>query len=118
MFNFFKKKEKIKPEDTVVASIKYLINKDGSGPLIDVELGEDDDECVEALCSLLNVLGSDMFYIDTINMIRSLLLKSNQEELLFKVMTRINHDIREKIIKSNNGKVADEPCIRPSDMLK
>lgn len=117
MFNFFKKRSEPTKSDTI-ASITYLIKRDSSGPLIDVELSDNDDECVEALCSLLDVLGNEMFYIDTVNMIRSLLVKSNQEDILLKILTRINNNVREKIINSNKEKLKDEPCIKPSDMLR
>ena len=121
MFNFFGKKKSSTSESEVIASITYLIKNDGAGPLIDVQMGEDDDQCVEALCSLLNILGSDMFYIETINMIRQLLIQSNQEDILLKILTKVNQNIRQKIVttsNSNKEKLKDEPCIKPSDMLK
>ena len=119
MFNFFKKKTDEQEEKSdIVASISYIIKQGSSGPLIDIALNDDDDECVEALCSLLDVLGNDMFYLDTINMIKSMMIQSHQEDILFKVLTRINENVREKIIRSTKEKTKDEPCIKPSDMLR
>lgn len=118
MFNFFKKQQKEETPNNTIASITYIIKRGSSTPLIDVELGENDNECVDALCSLLNVLGNDMFYIDTVNMIRTLLIQSGQEDILFKILTRINDNIREKLVHPSKDKLKDEPCIKPSDMLK
>jgi hypothetical protein len=118
MFNFFKKKPDEQENTDVVASITYLIKQGSSEPLIDVALNDNDDECVEALCLLLDVLGNDMFYLDTVNMIKSMLLQSHQEDILFKVLTRINNNVREKIVNSHKEKTKDEPCIKPSDMLR
>lgn len=120
MFNFFNKsKQKQENSDNeIIASITYLVKNNNTGPLIDVQLGEDDNKCIDALCSLLNILGSDMFYVETINMIRKLLIKSNQEDILLKILTRIDYDLRQKIVNSNKEKLKDEPCIKPSDMLK
>lgn len=118
MFNFLWNNKQEKQENEVIASIKYLIKRDSNGPLIDVELSDNDNECIDALCSLLNVLGNDMFYIDTVNMIKKLLIQSNQEEILLKVLTHVNNNVREKIINANKDKLKDEPCIKPSDMLR
>lgn len=116
MFNFFKKKTE-DVSDEIIASVTYLIKRDKSGPIIDVQLGDNDDESVEALCSILDILGNDMFYLDTINMIKVLLTQSHQEELLIKILTRISDDVRKKILDSKERTPKDEPCIKPSDML-
>lgn len=118
MFNFFHKKIDDTIKSDIVASITYLIKQDKSGPIIDVQLGDDDNESIEALCSILDVLGSDMFYIDTINMIKVLLTQSHQEELLIKILTRVSDDVRKKILASKERTSKDEPCIKPSDMLR
>jgi len=118
MFNFFKKKTDEQENNDTIASITYLIKRDSSEPMIDVALNDNDDQCVEALCSLLDVLGNDMFYLDTVNMLKSMLLKSHQEDILFKILTCINNNVREKIVNSHKEKTKYEPCIKPSDMLR
>lgn len=118
MFNFFRKQKSIKQDD-IVASISYVVRRSSAGALIDVQLNDYDEESIDSLCHLLTVLGSDMFFIDTINIIKSSLIQENQEEVLIKIFSRLNSVIRDKILLQNQQKLElkDEPCIKPSDML-
>jgi RNA binding exosome subunit len=124
MFNFFNKKE---PEDlneleqddeNILASITYLVKQDEKGALIDVQLRNFENESIEALSSLLDVLGNDGFYIDTINMIRNSLSKEGKYEVLANILSKLELKIRQKILDSAKDRIKDEPYIKPSEMFK
>jgi hypothetical protein len=50
-------------------------------------------------------------------MIKSSLIKDDQEQLLIKIFTHISNQVREKIISGHKENMKDEPCIKPSDMV-
>lgn len=120
MFNFFRNKAEDDEleEDNTLASITYLIKKGEKGALIDVQLSDFENESVEALSSILEILGNDTFYIDTIEMIRTSLNKEGRYDVLANVLSRTELKIRQKIIDSAKNRLKDEPCIKPSEMFK
>lgn len=98
--------------------IAYFISSNDSTPSIDIELREYDDESIDALCKLLNILASDTFFLETIEMIRKGLLSNGREDLLIKIYSKIAAKSGEKILNSHRENHKDEPCIKPSDMLR
>jgi hypothetical protein len=121
-FDFFKKQpEKFEEEednDDILASVTYYIKSDKPNPIINIDLKDYDDETINGLCKILDVLSTDASYIETINMIKSALIADNQEELLLRIFTHIGQQAKHKIITAHKESVKDEPCIKPSDMLK
>ena len=122
LFEFFKRKDSqsIEQEDSeepVSASICYYMKPDGSGPYINIQLADYDDDSIINLCELLDTLAEESCYMETIEMIKSSLIKDKQENLLLKIFTHISNSVREKILKGHKESVKDEPCIRPSDMV-
>lgn len=121
MFNFFRNNDDHDEEiedDDVIASISYLIKRDAKTALIDVELHSYDSECVNGLCTILDVLGSDIFYVDTINIIRTSLIEQGREDLVKDILNKLELKLRQKIINSAKDRLKDEPCIKPSEMFR
>lgn len=122
MFNFFKRKQdkqqdtELDVNDTSLAAITYFINKD-SNAAIDISLKDYEADSIEALCKLLDVLSTDAFYVETINMIKNGLTKDDQEEVLIRIFTHISQQVRNKILTTSKESTMDTPCIKPSDML-
>lgn len=98
--------------------MSYVVKRNSNGPLIDIELNDYNDESIGALCLILDILGNDMSYIDTINMIKECFLRENRHDLLVKVFSKINPNIKSKILNIRKDKVKDEPYIKPSEMFK
>jgi len=119
MFNFFKKTED-NPEinDEIVASISYVIKRGEKTALIDVSLENYESESIDALCSLLEILGDDGFYVDTINMIKSSLLKQGKGDVLIKLLSGVESNIHKKILNSAKERLRNEPCIKPSEIFR
>lgn len=123
MFRFFKKKQQNSPienedNDEAIASIRYLVKRDSDGPVIDIELMDYDDESIEGLCSLLEVLGSDMCFIDTVGIIKSSLLSEQKHDMLIKIFSRINDKIKLKLLNINKDKTKNDPVVKPSEMIR
>lgn len=118
MFNFFNNKSDQPIDNEITASITYLIRKDKNGALIDVALSNYENESIEALCLLLEILGSDSFYIDTISMIKNSLVNKGREDVLAKIYTKIDENLKNKIINSAKERIKNEPYIKPSEMFR
>lgn len=118
MFNFFHKKiSKSQPEtqeNDIVASISYIIKKNHASPLIDIELMNYNPETIKGFISLLDILGDDRFYIDTINIVKTLLIQENRHDLLIEIFSKIHDKFKARSSSVQNTK----PCIKPSEMFK
>jgi len=122
-FNLFKKTEiqqSLPPQedDNVLAAITYCVTKDSERPLINIEMKDYNEESSIALCDLLDVLSQESSYLETINMLKVGLTKDGQEDLLIKIFTLIGQQAKNKILNVHKESIKDEPCIKPSDMLK
>lgn len=126
MFNFFFQKSNQPVEDNTdsvddtdtLASISYAIKRGSDSPVIDIELSDYNDESADALCKLLDVLSQDKCYIETINMIKLGLLQDAQEDFLIKVFIHLGSNCKNKILQLHQHNTKDEPCIKPSDVLR
>ncbi|NBO99252.1 MAG: hypothetical protein EBU90_03875 [Proteobacteria bacterium] len=120
MFEFlFGKKQAEEPKNNIdiLASITYYVASSGT-PMIDISLGDYETNSIEALCKLLDILSKDACYLETLEMIKSGLVKEHKEEALLKVFTHVSQQAGKKILKVQQESIQDQPCIRPSDMLR
>lgn len=118
MFSIFSKKNDTNENDEILASITYVIKKNSSETMIDVQLDDFDEPSTEALCSILEILGHDMCYVDTVNIIKELFSKQDRYDLLIKIFSKIETNIKNKIVNSAKNRIKDEPFIKPSEMLR
>jgi hypothetical protein len=119
MFNFFNNaKHEDEQDDTVIASITYLIKEGDKSIHIDVSLEDFEERSINSLCSLLDILGNDNCYIDTINVVKQLFTKEERHDILIKMFTKIDANLRSKIIESAKERIKDQPCIKPSEMFR
>ena len=116
MFNFFNKKEKDEKPKTkwnnkgAKACIVYYIEEEGI-PKVDIELEDYSDVSVEALCSLLYILGTDAGYIETLNVMKEGFTEHDRDDLFAKVAMQVALFTREE------EEIVEGPCFKPSDML-
>ena len=125
MFNFFKKKDRPQPEPEpepeedeskwhteagIDACIVYYI-KDGGSPCVDIELPDYSDRSVDSLCNLLCILGTDNFYVETLNVMKEGFVIDGRDDLFTRVAIQVASfakDLDEK---------GEGPCFKPSDVL-
>lgn len=120
MFNFFKKttEDVNNDENDIIASISYVIKRGDKKAHIDISLDDYENESIDALCSLLDILGEDGFYIDTINMIKSCLIKDGKADVLIKLLSGVESKIQKKILNSAKERIKNEPYIKPSEIFR
>ena len=123
MFEFLKKKTETTTnepeevnEDDILASITYYYTKDKEAS-VDISVASYDQESVDAMCALLNLLSGGTFYLETIDMLKDGLIRNGQEVMLINILTHISEHSRQKILKEQEDKLIDEPCIKPSSMV-
>jgi hypothetical protein len=117
-FLFRKKTENIQQhENSILASITYYVPT-GGNPMIDISLGDYNDDAIEALCKLLDILSKDACYLETLEMVKNGLVSDHKEDALIKIFTHVSKQAGKKILKVQQESIQDQPCIRPSDMLK
>lgn len=122
MFDFLfgsnkKENNESNKQPNILASITYYI-ADNLDPTIDISLGDYNDKSVNALCSLLDILSKDACYLETLEMVKNGLIKDQKEEILIKIFTHISEQAGKKIHRVQKESLQDQPCIKPSDMLK
>jgi hypothetical protein len=113
MFKFFKSKE---PEQVSKVSISYLIDQNDT-PLIDITLKDYSEDSIKALCSLLDVLSKDSFYVSTVQMIYDTLSSNGKDDIVMKVLTHISQQDGDKISKFVDKSKESQMCIKPSDAI-
>jgi hypothetical protein len=121
LFNFLKnkqKKEEDKIEDDICASITYYIKRGQKGAVLDVELLDYDTESTKALCLLLDTIGSDRCYLETINMIKQYLVENKHENVLNSILMHIASTSQTKLLNIYKEKIKEEPCIKPSEVIR
>lgn len=119
LFNFLKKKTDNKiNEELIDASVTYYIKRDSKSPVLNIEINNYDDQSIEALCKLLDLLNSESCYIETVEMIKNSLINDKREDILIKILTHVEQSITNKLLKAYEKKAKEEPCIKPSDMIK
>jgi hypothetical protein len=116
LFNFFKKKQ-IENNENIVAKLSYIFSKDYDTPVIDVEIQEYNDESMDGLCNILDTLGQDKTYFETIDIIKNFMIQDGQEEYLIKMISRLAPHSKSKIVDGSKQIELDKTCIRPSDIM-
>lgn len=129
MFNFLKKQPKEQEESylnnqdqdqdkEVVAAITYYLCKNEDDVKVDIEIEKFDDESINNLCKILNVLAEDRAYSETVNIIKNSLEEQGDEAKLLKFIVKVSQQIGKNFTKQMEEVITNQPCIRPSDMLK
>lgn len=115
MFNFLRKKETDENKnDDVISSITYYVNPNKE-IMIDVHITDYDEESISALSYIIQALGSDNALVNTCEIIRDFFIKDGHSEDLVKLFTPIANKL--KVAYSDNQDVANNPCIKPSEII-
>ncbi len=121
LFNFFKglekKEENVIDQEKLLARVTYSFLSDSTTPIIDVELDEYDDQCVQALSNIVSTIGEESAYLQTIEIIKNAMVSDQQESYFIELVTNLTSKSRRKIIDAHNNNELDQPCIKPSEML-
>lgn len=129
MLNFFKRKADTKKEEpkedlkepeavhsrwhkdeAVDGCIIYYVTKSGETH-VDVELSDYSDSTVDNFCVLMETIGDDSTFLETIDIVKEGFVKAGREDLFVILATRLIQNANLLDI------LKEKPCIRPSDML-
>lgn len=117
LFDFLKSKtNKNEPNNEILARISYIITKNSDSTIVDVELSEYNDECVESLCDIIEVLSQDKSVSDTVEIIKNALIQDGQSNFLAKFFSYLDLNTKLKLMNSRKNTI-DEPCIKPSEVF-
>lgn len=120
-FNLFKTNEDSQKDDSnsseVLASLSFIMTSDSESPAVDVELRDYDRECIKALCSLIDILAQEKSLVETVDIIKSGMIKEGKEEYLLDIFSQISDTTKSKMLNAYEDKDTDEPCVKPSEVF-
>lgn len=123
MFNFKKDKppEEIVSEDVApeeyIACVAYKIGKDKI-VTVDVTIEDYDAYSISQLCLILDLLASDNCYMQTIDILKQGFINAQEEESLEQIYLHLSRQVSNKIMNAVKDTHAQQPCIKPSQMLQ
>lgn len=115
LFNFLKNKTTEKDEITndILAKVSYIITKDSDSTIVDVELSEYNDECIQGLADIIDVLSQDKSVSDTVDIIKNAMIADGKGDSLIRFFSYLDMSTKKKLLNNNS----DEPCIKPSEVF-
>jgi hypothetical protein len=119
LFNFLKNKNNNLQEQSddgeILARISYVAMKDSDSVIVDVELKEYNNECVQQLSYIIDALSKDTCIADTIQIIKNAMVSEDKQEYLVKLLSELHVNTKAKLLHSYNDR--EEPCIKPSEVF-
>jgi hypothetical protein len=109
--------DNVAKEENGIVAITFYVDKD-TVPFVDIVLEEYDENTLNSLCKLLDVLNGENCYLQVIDIIKNAMLKDGEEEKLIRILSHISQQKQSKLERYAKDKLKDEPCIKPSDMIK
>lgn len=104
-------------ENNLLARITYSFSRDSLSPIVDVEIKEYNEECIQALSRIVSTIAEENAYLETVDIIQSAMLKDKKENYFIELISNLTSNAKTKIIKIHDNNELDQPCIKPSDML-
>jgi hypothetical protein len=98
-----------------LAKVSYIINKSSESIIVDVELSEYTDECIQSLCEIIDILSSEKSILDTVDIIKNAMVSDGKQDSLVKFFTYLDIETKTKLLNINTKD--DEPCIKPSEVF-
>ena len=107
-----------KDEDQIIATITYYVMDNEDDIKIDIGIKDYTSKSIMNLCDILDVLSQDKAYIETVYMITNSLEQKGDEKLLMQFLMHIGKQANKSFVNKVEEIIANQPCIRPSDMLQ
>ena len=110
-------KKSIDQKENGIVAITFYADKNHT-PFVDIILEEYDEDTIQSLCKILDVLNEDGCYLQVVDIIKNAMIKDGEEEKLLNILNHIAQQKNSKLERYTKDKLKDEPCIKPSDMMK
>ena len=121
MFNIFNQNDQeANKEETEWASVKFSITHPGQPPKVSVSIEDYDEISLNSLCCIIALLGEDYVTVETINVIKSHFMNSENEQAFVSIAQKLGEmeafkiQFKEEARKAKKKRV--EPCIKPSEL--
>jgi hypothetical protein len=116
LFDFFKSKKKEgDKDDDILAKISYIITENSESTIVDVELKEYNDECIQSLCNIVDILANEKSTSDTVEIIKNAMIEDGKQDSLVKFFSYLDLKTKTRLLKINEDD--NEPCIKPSEVF-
>lgn len=110
-------KSSIDQKKNGIVAVTFYADKNNT-PFVDIILEEYDEDTIKSLCKILDVLSEDGCYLQVVDIIKNAMIKDGEEEKLLNILNHIAQQKNSKLERYTKDKLKDEPCIKPSDMMK
>ena len=125
MFNLFKKKSmdeeeslsQPNQEDQPIVAITFYMDSSNEVK-VDIAIEDHDEKTIKSLCKITDLLSTESCYVQTVEMIVTGLSTNETQDQLTQFLDHIKNKISNKLLNNKKDSNKNQPCIRPSDMLK
>jgi hypothetical protein len=103
-------------DEDILASITYIVLKNSDDLIIDIAIDDYNEQSIQGLTNILKILSNESCVVETLDMIKKVMIQSGHEDLFLSLLSKIGTQI---ILKQSQKQVEEEnkPCIKPSDMI-
>lgn len=123
--DFFHKKDDVKK---TLAQVSFCVSEDEDAPMLDIIIEDYTDKSLDALAQILFTIQSPTCMLETLNVIIDNLRSNDQDHAAIALCMKLGNDFLTATPKSfienltqnptDKESQAEEPCIKPSDMLQ
>lgn len=120
IFQYFKKTEEDNTKECLAKICLYIPNEE-SKPVIDITVDQYNTQCVSALAKIVHNIQNQSCVIEIIKIITDHMKNSGEAESLVTFLVQLGHESQNYEwlnIQNETSQPQEEPCIKPSDMLK
>jgi len=115
--SFFSKKQKQEEKEEIILSAITIYTNKEFDVMVDVQLHDDSEECVDHLSSILTMFNPTNFF-KVSSVIREQCKKNNEDELYTKIIAETVGKIgTSKFLEDYSEEDKEKPCVNPSDMI-
>lgn len=104
-----------KEKEQILSAITIYTNKEFD-VMVDVQIEENSEECIEHLASLLTMFNpANFFKVSAV--LREQCKKNNEDDLYTKIISKTVEKIGTSNFLEDYDNKKEKPCVNPSDML-
>jgi hypothetical protein len=121
LLKYFSKKDSAKENGKPLAEIRIYINENELSPTVDILLDEYSEQSIDALVNIIQSIQSQSCGLEIIKIVTDNMTKQGNSEALVYFLIKIGQEAEKYAIETqaiDRNQKKEEPCIKPSDMLK
>lgn len=120
IIQYFRNNQK-QDDNNVLAEVSIKIHKNQDKPSIDIFIDEYNEKCMQGLATIVTSIQNRACSMEVIKMITNNLQENEKAEFLVSFLIKLGtaaeiYSMETQALK--NEEEAEEPCIKPSDMIQ